>query len=49
MDLGAGLADFTVHALWLQAGAAIALAAALAGVAACAQRQAETCAVRISS
>src|SRR3984957_6549714 len=49
MDLGAGLADFTVHALWLQAGAAIALAAALAGVAACARRQAEARAVQISS
>ena len=49
MDLGAGLADFTVHALWLQAGAAIALAAALAGAAASAQRQADTCAARISA
>jgi signal transduction histidine kinase/CheY-like chemotaxis protein len=49
MDLGAGLADFTVHALWLQAGAAIALAAALAGAAARARRQAEARAVRISS
>ena len=49
MDLGAGLADFAVHALWLQAGAAIALAAALAGAAARARRQAEARAVRISS
>jgi signal transduction histidine kinase len=46
MDLGAGLADFAVHALWLQAGAAIALAAALAGAA---RRQAEARATRISS
>ena len=41
MDLGAGLADFAVHALWLQAGAVIALAVALAGAAARARRQAE--------
>ena len=49
MDLGAGLADFAVHALWPQAGAAIALAAALAGAAARARHQAEERAVRISS
>ena len=49
MDLGAGLADFAVHALWLQAGAAIALAAALAGAAARARRQAKARAQRISS
>src|SRR3984885_6263073 len=49
MDLGAGLADFAVHALWLQAGAVIALAAALAGAAARARRQAEARAVRIST
>ena len=48
MDLGAGLADFAVHALWLQAGAAIALAAALADATASARRQAEAHAVRIS-
>jgi signal transduction histidine kinase/CheY-like chemotaxis protein len=48
MDLGAGLADFAVHALSLQAGAAIALAAALAGAAARARRQAEARAARIS-
>ena len=39
MDLGAGLADFAVHALCLQAGAVIALALALAGAVACARRQ----------
>ena len=49
MDLGAGLVDFAVHALWLQAGAAIALAVALAGAGARAQRQAEARASRISS
>src|SRR5580692_1077844 len=49
MDLGAGLADFAVHALWLQAGAAIALVAELAGATARARRQAEARAVRISS
>src|ERR1700678_2959081 len=48
MDLGAGLADFAVHALWLQAGAAIALAAPPAGAAARARRQAEARAARIS-
>ena len=31
MDLGAGLADFAVHALWLQAGAMIALGARARG------------------
>jgi signal transduction histidine kinase/CheY-like chemotaxis protein len=41
MDLGAGLADFAVHALWLQAGVVIALAAALAGAADCGRRQAQ--------
>ena len=49
MDLGAGLADFAVHALWLQAGAAIALAAALAGAAACARRRAEAREARIAA
>ena len=38
MDLGAGLADFAVHALWLQAGAMIALAVALAAAVARARR-----------
>jgi signal transduction histidine kinase/CheY-like chemotaxis protein len=49
MDLGAGLADFAVHGLWLQAGAVIALAAALAGAAACARRQAEAGGARIAA
>src|SRR5271154_3581061 len=41
MDLGAGLADFTVHALSLQAGAVMALAIALAAALARARQQAE--------
>jgi signal transduction histidine kinase/CheY-like chemotaxis protein len=41
MDWGAGLADIAVHALWLQAGAAIALALALAAAVARALREAE--------
>jgi signal transduction histidine kinase len=49
MDLGAGLADFAVHALWLQAGAVIALAAALAGANACARRQADARGARIAA
>jgi signal transduction histidine kinase len=49
MDLGVGLADFAVHALWLQAGAVIALAAALAGATACARRQAEARGARIAA
>ena len=49
MDLGAGLADFAVHALWLQAGVVIALVAALASAAACARRRAEACGARIAA
>jgi hypothetical protein len=49
MDLGAGLADFAVHALWLQAGVVIALAAALAGATVGARRQAEARGVRIAA
>ena len=41
MDLGAGLADFGVHALWVQAGAVIGLAVALAAAVARARRQTE--------
>jgi signal transduction histidine kinase/CheY-like chemotaxis protein len=41
MDWGAGLADIALHALWLQAGAAIALALALAAAVARALREAE--------
>ena len=49
MDLGAGLADFAVHALWLQAGAVIAVAAALAGATAFARCQAEARGARIAA
>ena len=49
MDLGAGLADFAVHALWLQAGAMIALALALAAAVARARRQTEARAARIAA
>jgi signal transduction histidine kinase/CheY-like chemotaxis protein len=49
MDLGAGLADFSAHALRLQAGAVIALAVALAGAIARAWRQAEARAARIAA
>jgi signal transduction histidine kinase/CheY-like chemotaxis protein len=41
MDWGAGLADIALHALWLQAGAAIALALALAAAVARGLREAE--------
>jgi signal transduction histidine kinase/CheY-like chemotaxis protein len=41
MDWGAGLADIAAHALWLQAGAGIALALALAAAIARALREAE--------
>ena len=49
MDLGAGLADFAVHALWLQAGAVFAVAAALAGATAFARCQAEARGARIAA
>jgi signal transduction histidine kinase/CheY-like chemotaxis protein len=49
MDLGAGLADYAVHALWLQAGGLIALAVALAAGVARARRQTEACATRIAA
>ena len=49
MDLGAGLADFGVHALWVQAGAMIALALALAASVARARRQTEARAARIAA
>jgi signal transduction histidine kinase/CheY-like chemotaxis protein len=49
MDLSAGLADFATHALWLQAGAMIALAVALATAVARARGQAEARAARISA
>ena len=49
MDLGTGLADFAVHALWLQAGAVIAVAAALAGATACARSQPEARGARIAA
>ena len=49
MDLGAGLADFGVHALWVQAGAMIALALALAAAVARARRQTEARAARIAA
>ncbi|HTZ67324.1 MAG TPA: ATP-binding protein [Roseiarcus sp.] len=49
MDLGAGLADYAVHALWLQAGAAIALALALVAGVARARRQTEARATRIAA
>jgi signal transduction histidine kinase/CheY-like chemotaxis protein len=49
MDLGAGLADFGVHALWIQAGAMIALALALAAAVARARRQTEARAARIAA
>ena len=49
MDLGAGLADFGVHALWVQTGAMIALALALAAAVARARRQTEMRAARIAA
>ena len=49
MDLGAGLADFGVHALWVQTGAMIALALALAAAVARAWRQTEMRAARIAA
>ena len=49
MDLGAGLADFGVHALWVQAGAMIALGLALAAAVARARRQTEVRAARIAA
>ena len=49
MDLGAGLTDFAVHALLLQAGVAVALAAALAGATACARRRAEARGAQITA
>ena len=49
MDFGAGLADFAAHALWLQAGAMLALAVALAAAIARARGQAEARAARISA
>jgi signal transduction histidine kinase/CheY-like chemotaxis protein len=49
MDLGAGLADFAVHALWLQAGAMIALAIGLAGAVARARARTEARAARIAA
>ena len=49
MDLGAGSADFGVHALWVQAGAMIALALALAAAVARARRQTEVRAARIAA
>jgi signal transduction histidine kinase len=49
MDLGAGLADFGVHALWVQAGAMIALALALAAAVVRARRQTEAGAARIAA
>jgi signal transduction histidine kinase/CheY-like chemotaxis protein len=49
MDLGAGLADIAAHALWLQAGAAIALALALAAAIARALREAEARAARTAA
>ena len=49
MDLGAGLADFGVHALWVQAGAMIGLALALAAAVARARRQTEVRAARIAA
>ena len=49
MDFGAGLADFAAHALWLQAGAMLALAVALTAAIARARGQAEARAVRISA
>ena len=48
MDLGAGLANFAVHALWLQAGAMIALAIALAAAVARARAQTEARAARVA-
>ena len=49
MDLGAGLADFAVHALWLQAGAMIALAVALAAAVVRARARTEARAARIAA
>ena len=49
MDLGAGLADFAVHALSLQAGAMMALAVALAAAVARARQQTEARAARIAA
>jgi signal transduction histidine kinase/CheY-like chemotaxis protein len=49
MDLGAGLADFAVHALSLQAGAVMALAIALAAAVARARQQAEARAALVAA
>jgi signal transduction histidine kinase/CheY-like chemotaxis protein len=49
MDLGAGLTDFAVHALSLQAGAVMALAVALAAAVARARQQAEARASRVAA
>ena len=49
MALGAGLADFAVHALWLQAGAIVALALALAAAVARVRAQTEARAARIAA
>ena len=49
MDLGAGLADIAAHALWLQAGMAIALAVALAAALARVSREAEARAARVAA
>ncbi len=49
MDLGAGLADIAAHALWLQAGMAIALAVALAAALAHVSREAEARSARVTA
>ena len=49
MDLGAGLADIAAHALWLQAGMAIALAVALAAALARVSREAEARAAGVAA
>ena len=49
MDFGAALADIAAHALWLQAGAVVALAIALAAAVARARGQAEARAARIAA
>ena len=49
MDLGAGLADFAVHALSLQAGAVIAMAIALAAAVARGRQQTEARAARLAA
>ena len=49
MDLGAGLADFAVHALTLQAGAVIAMAIALAAAVVRARQQTEARAARLAA